>query len=380
MSQPFLPSGPEEMNPEWFTTIFRENTILTDGAVVGLQTDIIGQDRGFTGVIVRVRLQYAGSQEHAPSSVVVKIPTALRSTPSAYRASQEKDVAAARRYFERCAREVAFYQQVAPLSALPVPRLYYGAADDATGRVILVLEDLHTARMGDALHGCSCADATLVIEQLAHFHAQWWKHPRLDAFSWLPQWGGDAQVAQNRYIQCIDPFLQRFGPRVPQRVQEIIDALATSYGAIRERLRQAPATMIHADLHLDNVLFSPLGHGPGVTLIDWQSVARGRGAIDLALFLFGSCDSTTRRAVENDLLRRYHLLLIAGGVTEYDFPQLMEDCLLVLLWLLGAQVVWLGSLDMENLSGRELALVDASLTQDGFTALLDHDAGSLLPL
>ena len=58
----------------------------------------------------------------------------------------------------------------------------------------------------------------------------------------------------------------------------------------------------------------------------------------------------------------------------------MEDCRLVLLWLLGAKVVWLGSLDMESLSGRELALVDASVTENSFTALLDHDAGSLLSL
>ena len=58
----------------------------------------------------------------------------------------------------------------------------------------------------------------------------------------------------------------------------------------------------------------------------------------------------------------------------------MEDCQLALLWLLGAKVVWLGSIDIESLSGREQALVDASLTDDSFTALLDHHAGSLLPL
>lgn len=378
MNQHFLPGGPEEMTPEWFTAVFRENTILTDGAVVGVQTEIIGQDRGFTGVIARVRLQYADGKETAPTSVVVKIPTAPRDTPSAYRASQAKDVAAACRYFESCAREAAFYQQIAPLSALPVPRLYYGAADDATGQVILVLEDLHFARPGDALGGCSTPDAALVIEQLAHFHAQWWNHPHLDDFSWLPLWGGNEHEAQNRYVQCIDPFLQRFGSRVPKRVLSIIDALASRYGTVRARLKRAPVTMIHADLHLDNLLFSPAGEEPGVRLLDWQSVAQGRGALDLGLFLFGSLDITTRREAEGDLFRRYHNLLVAGGVRGYDFPQLMEDCRWVLLWLLGAQVVWLGSLDIESLSGRELALVDASLTEESFTALLDHSAGSLL--
>ncbi|MFL5699646.1 MAG: oxidoreductase family protein [Ktedonobacteraceae bacterium] len=380
MSQQPLPSGPEELTPEWLTAVFRENTILTSGVVIGVQTEVIGQDRGFTGVITRVQLQYSSNEEVAPSSVVVKLPTAHRDPPSAYRTSQEKDVEGACRYFERCAREVMFYQQVAPLNQIPVPRLYYGAADDTTRRVILVLEDLHSARHGDALHNCSLQDAALVIDQLAHFHAKWLNDPQLDAFTWLPRWGGDSQVAQDHYVQLIDPVLQRFGSRVPKKVRETIEALAAHYGAVRERLQQTPATMIHGDLHLDNILFSPLIHEPSVIVIDWQSVARGRGTIDLALFLFGSLETSTRRAVEGDLLWRYHELLVAGGVTGYGFPQLMEDCQLVLLWLLGAKVVWLGSIDGESLSGREQALVDANLTEDSFTALLDHDAGSLLPL
>ena len=62
--------------------------------------------------------------------------------------------------------------------------------------------------------------------------------------------------------------------------------------------------MIHSDLHLDNILFPPLEHEPSVIVIDWQSVARGRGTIGLALFLFGSLETTTRRTVEENLLRR----------------------------------------------------------------------------
>ncbi|MGH2494434.1 MAG: oxidoreductase family protein [Ktedonobacteraceae bacterium] len=373
-----LPIGPEEVTPEWLTAIFRENKFITS-EVVDANIDIIGQDWGFTGVMARVRLQYASREENAPDSVVVKFPTATRDTSSAYHTVQQQDEIAARRYFERCAREVAFYQQVAPMNSISVPCLYYGAVDSAANRVVLVLEDLRNARVGDALRGCSSLDAALVIDELAKFHTRWWNHPQLDTFNWLPLWGGDALSMQNRYAQLIGPFFERFGQRVSRQVREIIDALATSYGAVRQRLQQAPVTMIHGDLHLDNIFFHALEHRSPVTVIDWQSVARGRGAIDLALFLFGSLETATRRAVEDDLLQRYYELLIEGGVTGYNFAQLIKDCRLALLWLLGANVVWLGSLDIDSLKGREKALVEASL-QDGFAALLDYDAGSLLPL
>ncbi|HZO73173.1 MAG TPA: phosphotransferase [Ktedonobacteraceae bacterium] len=378
MRQLPLPGKLEEITPEWLTAIFRENALLTSQAVVAIQTDIIGQDRGFTGVIACVQLQYSDHEEFAPPSVVVKIPTATCGTSSAYRLAHQQDVTAIRRHFERCAREIVFYQQVAPMKHVHVPRLYYGAADSVTGRMILVLEDVHLARIGDALRGCSLQEATLVIDQLAHFHSQWWNCSPLDVPSWLPMWGGNPQEAQERYQQCINPFLQRFGERVLQKVRRMIDALATSYGAVRSRLCQAPVTMIHGDLHLDNILFNMGEHESGVTIIDWQSVARGRGAIDLALFLFDSLAIPKRRAVEYDLLRRYHERLVAGGITGYSFAQLMEDCQFVLLWLLGAKVVWLGSVDIDRLEGRERALVDASSMD--FAALLDYNAGSLLPL
>ncbi|HEY1351289.1 MAG TPA: phosphotransferase [Ktedonobacteraceae bacterium] len=378
MSYLDIPAGPEESTPAWFTMIFRETMLLVDSAVVQVQTEIIGQDTGFTGVVARVHLHYADHQAMAPSSVVVKLPTASRETPSAYRSAQEKDEAARRRYVERCAREVAFYQEVALLSALSVPRLYYSAADAPADRVVLVLEDLYTAHVGDALRGCSPNDALVLIDQLGQFHARWWNHPHLETFSWLPLWGGDSQEAQQRYIQCIEPFLYRFGQRMPERIRQMVEALATNYGAVRRRLQYAPLTMIHGDLYLDNML-SAAPSTPALTIIDWPGVAQGRAAIDVASVLSGMLEAATRRTTGHALLQRYHAHLLAGGVTGYDFAQLLEDCRVVLLWRLGAQVVWRGSLDLEKLSGREQALVER-FTEDNFTALLDYDAGSFLQM
>jgi len=146
MNQPFLSRSSEGLTPWWFTTIFREHAILPAGEVVRVQTEIIGPDQGFTAGIAHERFQYTPPCQTAPSTVVVKIPTASRKTISAYRASQAKD---------------------------------------------------------------------------------------------------------------IDPFLQRYGSRVPRQVREMIEALASNYGAVRQRLSQSAVTLMHGDFHLDNLPGSP---------------------------------------------------------------------------------------------------------------------------
>ena len=160
--------------------------------------------------------------------MVLKFPTASRGRHSAYRAAQAQESSAAQRYFERCAREVLFYQQLAPPGAFPVPRFYFGAIEQASGRIVLVLEDLHLARGGDALAGCTAAEAALVVDQLALLHAHWWQHPLLETCTWLPLWGGDAQAEQKRYRDCLTPFLQRFESRLPRPILETLEALTTN--------------------------------------------------------------------------------------------------------------------------------------------------------
>ena len=136
-------------------------------------------------------------------------------------------------------------------------------------------------------------------------------------------------------------------------------------------------TLIHADLHLDNVLFDARGEGRSVTVLDWQTVCVGPPAIDVALFLFGSLSVEDRRADESELLERYIGLLSTNGVRGYSTEELRHDCGLALLLVLAGTVGGLTTVD-EGAIARERALQDAVLTKGRlFTAVLDHGAGIL---
>ena len=370
-----LPAYPDEVDSAWLTAVLRESGALRRGAVEGLNWEPIGEERGFTGVVARLRLRYAGLEpgEAPPPSLVAKFPTAERATPSAYRAAHQRDAAAAWRHYERCAREVRFYREVGPGSGLAVPRPYFAAADDGAGRVVLLLEDLADARPGDALAGCSPAEAALVLDAIAPVHARWWGRLGPGVLPWLPPWGGDPAARQERYAQQVGPFLERFGRRLPPPVRDLVDLLRTRYVAVLSALNRAPAAVIHADLHLDNVAFKPAGAAPPAVVLDWQAVGRGAAAVDVALFVFGSLAPEARRGAEEDLLQRYHARLVEHGVAGYPLERLRADCRLALLWQMAGTVGWLAGVDPVRLVGRERVLADAAIG-DGrlVSALLDH--------
>ena len=375
---PPIPVSPNEISPTWLTTVLREASVLERGTVVALDWEPIGEEQGFTGVVARLHLEYAdrGHEDTAPPSLVAKFPTAERRVPSAYRGVQEADAVAARRHYERCAREAHFYREIGPHSRLWVPHPYYAAADDETGSVVLLLEDLVAARPGDVLAGCSSAEATLVLEAMAPIHARWWGQLSPGALPWLPRWGADAAARQERYARQVGPFLERFGAQLPPPVHDLVDRLRTHYASVLFALGQAPAAVLHADLHLDNVMFNPPGTASPAVVLDWQGVSRGAAAVDVALFVFGSLAVGERRVAEQDLFCCYHALLVEHGVRGYPLQRLHDDSRLALLWQLAGTVGWLASVDPDRLMGRERALADAAI-RDGrlVSALLDHAVG-----
>jgi Phosphotransferase enzyme family len=364
-----VPETPDELTPAWLTAVLAETGVLRHGAVAAAEWEHVGEEYGFTGLVARVRLQYESAEGDVPRSLIAKLPMAQGNVLSGYRALQERDPALARRYYKRCVREERFYREV---GATLAPALYYSAVDDDRRRVVLLLEDLTAGRQGDILDGCSIEDAALVIEEIAAFHARWWgERAPVHAF---PRGGGDHDARQERYAGQAEVFLDRYGDALPPAVRRLLDGLRSCFAGVLAALAAGPQTLIHADLHLDNVIFDGRSDGRSAVVLDWQTASVGSPAWDVALFLFGSLSIEDRRAAEDALLDRYATLIGEHGVRDYGVDDLRRDCRLALLAVLGGTVGWLTSLDANELTGRERALQEAVLA-DGrlFAALLDHD-------
>jgi hypothetical protein len=164
------------------------------------------------------------------------------------------------------------------------------------------------------------------------------------------------------------------------RVLGIVEQLRSRLGAVAGALEARSRTLIHADLHLDNVIFDARGDGRSVTLLDWQTVSLGSPAWDVTMFLSSSLSVEDRRAAEREVLDRYLTLLFMHGVRGYSVEDLGLEHRLALLVLVAGTVGGVAMFGPDDATSRERALQEDALAADGrlVAALSDHNAEGLL--
>lgn len=363
-----IPNDPMALTRAWLTAALLDVGTIRDSVVTALRTEIIGADRGFTGQVARVELTCDRPEPEQPSTLIAKFPLAER-PDSNFRETRQASPQQLQSYWDRCARELRFYRQLAG-SAGFTPRVY-GAWDDAVNwRMLLLLEDLSASYPGDVLEGCTVAQAAEVIERIAPFHARWWGRTGESDLAWLPHWGSQSQVMVERFRQRLPLVLERYELQLPASLRQMASDLPDQFEASLAALMNRPTTIIHGDLHLDNLMFSD---ERGVVVLDWQGVSAGPSVADLCQFIVGSLSVADRRTAEMDLLRQYHDLLTTNGVEEYPLDDLVADYQRALVWQLAGIVGWLARVDPATLAGRERALVEA-LLEPGlvFAGYVDH--------
>ncbi len=315
-----------------------------------------------------------------PSTVVSKFPRADTEL-SGFRLALRDRPDAQRLADDRARREAWFYERIAPRLPVPGPVCHATAEDPENGHLVLVLEDIRGGRPGDALNGGTPADVAAVLDSISGLHAAWWSWP--DRLALLPVWSGDRDAwleRQSRYRDRWATFVAHYGLALPTRIRAMGDRLGDNLVDVLERLNKGPRTVIHGDLHLDNVIFTPEDPQRPVVLLDWQSVCQGPVAVDLAQVVVGSLSVADRRAHEEGLLSAHARTLHRLGVPSSDLVNLYEQYILALIVRFVGVVGWVAS-DHDHGDAaieRENALRDAALGNGRLiSALLDHDADTL---
>lgn len=324
----------DPMTPEWLTEALRAADALPIGAVIAVETRA---NAAFNSAAAHLTLTYsADAPAEAPRALFLK------------RNLKEEWAIETGRY------EVAFYKAMEPRRAdLPMLIPCYAAlVDEARGASTLLMLDVsatHAPLLTSDERDTTLAIPTPValdaaIDMLAVFHAACWERPELAAQFETNSWYSDASsfaahVArrQQEWAQLVTEegdalpadlsafYTEQALPRLPLLWEQGLGERITTRRGL---------TLSHGDCYLTQFLYPRPGVTAPTYLVDFGGEVGLPG--DDLVHMFAFWWSRAQRQ-EGDLeircLRRYHAGLLAGGVRDYAWDDLLADyrCALTLM-------------------------------------------------
>lgn len=305
---PILPAA--GIDAAWLTAALRQGGALPHGIVAAMTAVPVGN--GLVGTSIRFTLRYDGAPPDAPRSVVGKFP--------ATDATSRQSAALMGLY----RREAQFYRDIAPRAGLHTPRVLAQGFDAQSHDFFLLFEDLAPARPGDQLAGCTAEDAAAACGQIALLHAAFWDKVDGPEYAWAGLPGELPALLGAAVAPAAELFLERFAPRLaPAHIAAVRRMIPLGPRLLHDPVPRA--TLLHGDFRLDNVLFDTCAGRHALSTLDWQTLARGRGTLDVAYFLGSGLSCQDRAAHERDVLRLYHTALCAQGVSGYSWVECWRD-------------------------------------------------------
>ena len=308
MTKPAIPATPDEVTAEWMSAVL--GTPVTDVVVGAIGT-------GQTGATYRASVTYGGDPGGLPDTFVVKLP------------SQEEAVRASASFGYQA--EHAFYTEVADTVQVPMPRCYHCDINSDGTDFVLVLADMAPAVQGDQIAGCGAQEAELAARALAGLHGPRWCDPAWRDFAGAAMGKPDPDSAKGLgdvFAMAVGMTKDKLGQRLSADDAATLDAIAE---VMTPWLLLEPDrfSILHGDFRLDNLLFDP--DHTRISVVDWQTLAVGLPARDLAYFIASGLDPQLRGEVERDLVKTYHRELLTHGVQGYDAETCWRDYRLGLL-------------------------------------------------
>jgi hypothetical protein len=285
---------PEDMTSEWLSSALRRDGLeLVSSAAIG--TGQMSQNHRVTF------REEKGSEE----TVVVKL------------ASPDENSRGTGVGMGAYECEVRFYQQTADRAGDAVPVCHFADYDPGEGWFTIVLSDIEGAEQGDQIRGCTPAEAGLVMDTLARFHAPYLGDLEMAVADWLNK---PYPLNQALHEALLPSFLERYADRIDPEHAEVAKRFVASHDAWFEDARP-PLGLVHGDYRLDNLLFA----AGRVTVVDFQTMGWAPPLRDVAYFLGTGLSIDDRREHEEALVRRYLDGLESLGIESLDWETCWQE-------------------------------------------------------
>jgi thiamine kinase-like enzyme len=323
----------DQITPTWLTSILNGSYLAGSDSVVSCDGNQIAVGEGFAGRLFRLHLTF---NEAPPATLIAKMAT---NHEPLKKILNEKMVY----------REAHFYERIASLVSIDIPKVYYTAYGD--GELIIIMEDLGEIELGTDVMEATVQETEKALASIAQFHTQWWNHEMIDK-EWVAP--VNDSVDRDEITRALEASLVKHGDSFPY-LAKCMRVFLKKFPKMPEEIPQAwPVTLIHGDFHRKNVHFRDDG---SVIIFDWQVIERNTPITDIANWLLANLKIEDRQTHEYRLLRHYYDSLSEECASEYSFRKLKADYrqALVLIAVRLFAVLELVDLDIEG--GEEFSLV-----------------------
>lgn len=219
--------------------------------------------------------------------------------------------------------EVGFYAHLRDGLDVRAPKCWHATISDDALRFTLLLEDLAPRVPGVQADGCSLERAEAAVLNLAGLHAPRWNDPTLHDLDFLEGPTPEGAAFLGDVVKsAVEIFVDRYAADLAAEDVTTLQQSADVMGAW-PIARPEPFSVIHGDYRLDNLMFGD--DATDVVAVDWQTLAIGPPARDVAYFLGTSITVDERRQHENRLLAAYHHELKQRGIRDYDARRCYDD-------------------------------------------------------
>jgi len=324
----------EQLTPEWLTSIFKNKGYLSQGRVTKIikKNKIDGKNSNIH--FLEIIFSNDAQTEPTPPKVVVRIPKTNRPSTTPFNRKSLQDVMGK--------HEAKFYTIVAEMmKEIPIPPCYDAAYSEETGLSHIILRDLsdtHSEYLNELPSAIKLQYVYKSIDWLAEFHAFWWDHPKLKElsnYSFMFYTFKENSFNEKEILnwfenekQMLNRMLKILGDQISDTRKELFKTVFSKYPKLAyERMKQKNITVIHGDAHHWNFFFpKDMEKEKSKTILnDWENWSIGTGCQDLS-FMLGYCwPPEPRRALEKELIKRYHNNLINLGVKNFSWDECWYD-------------------------------------------------------
>lgn len=320
----------EQATQTWLTAVLRESFLGKNDYVVRSKAVQIAIGEGFSGRLYRLSLTF---DKAAPSSVIVKLATDD---------AQLKAITAPDNLY----REARFYEQLAPVSGIDTPKVYYVSYGD--GELVIIMEDLGDLELGSSGLTATPRQTTKAFSAIAKFHTRWWNHEILDE-DWLKP-AGDT-LEKEELTRALNASLEKYGEQFPYLGKCMETFLKYLPKMPMVMTKKPPLTLIHGDFHRKNIHFRNNG---SPLIFDWQVVETNKPVTDIANWLLMYLSTEDRRAHEVKLLRHYYKSLGRKCRRGYSFRKLKADYREALVPAIVRMLLLYEVIDLDTTKGQDL--------------------------